>query len=572
MKTEICKEKYAASMCSMAASSEEQNRSLQRDLKNQMLSLKQCYVMLHDEQVIARAVIDTERSYIAYLTLEAMSQKEADAFVEDIVDRLDRSREWRVDLYTDKQHHALVYHALKRWFPLEFKRESYTVKTREQAQAYRFIPAKQLAHRDLLELMAKASATTLDANLQREQKSLGLYPAVEQQAEELLEDAESDILFQVLLIAGKAAGFISVTRLLDEVGGIGYIGVHPDVQGRQYGTVLLKKAMDMIGWKEKGLRRDMGDKVRGLGVALSMQGSGIANVDIASTVIKLQDDGFYTLSIGATDMGTGCDTILAQMAAECLDCDVDKIITQAVDTDASPYDTGSYASATTYVTGMAVVKTCEELRKQIIREAAVLLEVDAEHITFDGESIYALEDGKEMMLADFANRCFAGGRGECLIASASHCSPTSPPPFMAGIAEVDVDKLTGEITMVDYVAVVDCGTIINPNLARIQTEGGIAQGIGMALYEDITYSPKGRMRNSSFLQYKIPTRQDVGEIRVDFESSYEDNGPFGAKSIGEVVINTPAPAIASAVAHASGVQVRTLPITAEKVLLNKDED
>ena len=143
---------------------------------------------------------------------------------------------------------------------------------------------------------------------------------------------------------------------------------------------------------------------------------------------------------------------------------------------------------------------------------------------------------------------------------------------MAGIAEVDVDKLTGEITLVDYAAVVDCGTIINPNLARIQTEGGIAQGIGMALYEDITYSSKGRMRNNSFLQYKIPTRQDVGTIRVEFESSFEDNGPFGAKSIGEVVINTPAPAIASAVAHASGVQIRTLPITAEKVLLKKDED
>ena len=334
----------------------------------------------------------------------------------------------------------------------------------------------------------------------------------------------------------------------------------------------LRKAMDMIGWKEKALCRDMGDKVRGLGVALSMQGSGIANVDIASTVIKLQDDGFYTLSIGATDMGTGCDTILAQMAAECLDCDVDNIITQSVDTDASPYDTGSYASATTYVTGMAVVKTCEELKKQILREAAVLLDVEEEHITFDGSMLRAVEDDKEITLAEFANRCFAGGKGACLIASASHCSPTSPPPFMAGIAEVDVDKLTGEITLVDYAAVVDCGTVINPNLARIQTEGGIAQGIGMALYEDITYSCKGRMRNNSFLQYKMPTRQDVGTIRVDFESSYEDNGPFGAKSIGEVVINTPAPAIASAVAHASGVQVRTLPITAEKVLLKKDED
>lgn len=334
----------------------------------------------------------------------------------------------------------------------------------------------------------------------------------------------------------------------------------------------LQKAMDMIGWKDKSLRRDMGDKVRGLGVALSMQGSGIANVDIASTVIKLQDDGYYTLSIGATDMGTGCDTILAQMAAECLDCSVDQVVTQAVDTDASPYDTGSYASATTYVTGMAVVKTCEILRKQIIEEASILMGVDKDHITFDGELIYAVEDNQKMSLKDFANKCFAGGKGECLIASASHCSPTSPPPFMAGIAEVDVDKLTGEIDLVDYVAVVDCGTVVNPNLARIQTEGGIAQGIGMALFEDISYTPAGKMRNNSFMQYKIPTRLDVGQIRVDFESSYEDNGPFGAKSIGEVVINTPSPAIASAVAHATGVQIRTLPITAEKVLLGKDED
>lgn len=334
----------------------------------------------------------------------------------------------------------------------------------------------------------------------------------------------------------------------------------------------LKKAMDMIGWKEKGMVRDMGDKMRGLGVALSMQGSGIANVDIASVIIKLQDDGFYTLAIGATDMGTGCDTILAQMAAECLECDVDQIVTQGVDTDASPYDTGSYASATTYVTGMSVVKACEELKQQIIEEAALLMDVEKEHVTFDGKKIYAIEDGKEMSLSDFANTCFAGGKGACLIANASHCSPTSPPPFMAGIAEVDVDKLTGEITMVDYVAVVDSGTIINPNLARIQVEGGIAQGIGMALYEDVTYSDTGKMRNNSFMQYKIPTRLDVGRIRVDFESSYEDSGPFGAKSIGEVVINTPSPAIASAVAHASGMHVRTLPITAEKVLLKQDED
>ena len=221
---------------------------------------------------------------------------------------------------------------------------------------------------------------------------------------------------------------------------------------------------------------------------------------------------------------------------------------------------------------MAVVKACDELKQKIINEASILMEVPKEHICFDGELITAVEDKKQMSLKDFANTCFEGGKGEVLIANASHCSPTSPPPFMVGIAEVDVDKLTGEISLVDYVSVVDCGTVINTNLAKIQAEGGIAQGIGMALYEDISYSKQGKMRNRSFLQYKIPTRLDVGTIRVDFESSYEDHGPFGAKSIGEVVINTPAPSIASAIAHASGVQIRTLPITAEKILLKKDED
>ena len=170
----------------------------------------------------------------------------------------------------------------------------------------------------------------------------------------------------------------------------------------------LKRAMEMIDWKNKPLRKDMGDKVRSLGVALSMQGSGIANVDIASVIIKLMDDGFYTLAIGATDMGTGCDTILTQMAAECLECDVDQIITQPVDTDSSPYDTGSYASASTYVTGMAVVKACDELKQKLIKEASVLLDTKEEYITFDGQRIMAVEEGKEISLKDFANKCFEG--------------------------------------------------------------------------------------------------------------------------------------------------------------------
>lgn len=334
----------------------------------------------------------------------------------------------------------------------------------------------------------------------------------------------------------------------------------------------LEKAMEMIDYKNKPLRRDMGDFVRGLGVSLSMQGSGISGLDVGSIEIKLQDDGFYTLSIGATDMGTGCDTILAQMVAECMDCDVDQVVTSSLDTDHAPYDTGSYASSTTYVTGMAVVKACEKLRNSILEAAAGFFNVDKEDIEFDGKKINTLDHAHEMSLADFADTCFNGGIAKALIASDSHMSPTSPPPFMVGIAEVDVDKLTGEIKVHDYVSVVDCGTVINPNLARVQAEGGIVQGIGMALSEDITYSNEGKMRNRNFLQYKLPTRVDVPSVRVEFESSYEDNGPFGAKSIGEVVINTPTSAIASAIKHATGVQVRTLPITAEKVLLGKENE
>lgn len=334
----------------------------------------------------------------------------------------------------------------------------------------------------------------------------------------------------------------------------------------------LEKAMKMIDYKNKPLRRDMGDFVRGLGVSLSMQGSGISGLDVGSVEIKLQDDGFYTLSIGATDMGTGCDTILAQMVAECMDCDVDQVVTSSLDTDHAPYDTGSYASSTTYVTGMAVVKACEKLRNSILEAAAGFFNVDKEDIEFDGKKINTLDHVHEMSLAEFADTCFNGGIAKALIASDSHMSPTSPPPFMVGIAEVDVDKLTGEIKVHDYVSVVDCGTVINPNLARVQAEGGIVQGIGMALSEDITYSNEGKMRNRNFLQYKLPTRVDVPSVRVEFESSYEDNGPFGAKSIGEVVINTPTSAIASAIKHATGVQVRTLPITAEKVLLGKEDE
>lgn len=329
----------------------------------------------------------------------------------------------------------------------------------------------------------------------------------------------------------------------------------------------LAKAKEMIQWDKKYPYVDLGNhKVRSVGIALSMQGSGISSVDVASVEIKLNDDGFYTLMIGAADMGTGCDTILAQIAADCLECSVEDIVVHGVDTDQSPYDTGSYASSTTYVTGMAVVKTCEVLKGKMLSEGARLLDCEPEDLEFDGLKITSLKDGKTLTLKDLANGSLLGSN-KYLTACESHSSPVSPPPFMAGAVEIELDLQTGKLEIIDYVGVIDCGTVINPKLAQIQAEGGIVQGIGMALYEDITYNEKGRMLNDSFMQYKIPTRLDVGNIRVEFESSYEPTGPYGAKSIGEVVINTPCPAIAHAVYNATKVPIRTLPITGEKIIM-----
>ena len=331
------------------------------------------------------------------------------------------------------------------------------------------------------------------------------------------------------------------------------------------------KVMEMIGWDEKYPRKDMGNgKVRAVGLAMAMQGSAISGVDVGSVTIKVNDDGFYSMTIGAADMGTGCDTTLAQVAAECLDCELDDIVVYGVDTDISPYDSGSYASSTAYLTGMAVVKTCESLKKKILKKAAEYLNCSEDELEFAGKTVRRLNapegEPAEITLKDIGNRamCF---NEEALQATESHSSPVSPPPFMAGAAEVEIDKETGHIELLQFAAAVDCGTPLNENLARVQTEGGLAQGIGMAMYEDVTYSDHGRVHENSFMQYKVPSRLDIGKVKVEFECSYEPTGPFGAKSIGEIVINTPSPAIANAVYNAVGVRIRELPITDEKIFM-----
>ena len=366
----------------------------------------------------------------------------------------------------------------------------------------------------------------------------------------------------------------------------------------------MARAKKMMDWDSKYPRRDMGNgKVRGVGVAMAMQGSSIAGVDVGGADIKLNEDGSYTLALGCTDMGTGCDTIMAQIAADCLNTPMDNIVVFSVDTDISPYDSGSYASSTTYTTGVAVMKACEELKKRICKLGAEMLEVDEKKVDFDGSYVFYdetlgmdatdLSNGENNTENAFAENGFDSGDVKFnssadaekkvsledialkstffnnieLQVVKQHSSPLSPPPFMVGMVEVEVDTETGNVDVLDYVAAVDCGTPINPNLARVQTEGGIAQGIGMALSEEVQYTDRGKIRNNSFMQYKIPTRQDIGNIRVEFESSYEKTGPFGAKSIGELVIDTPCPALAEAIYNATGVRLTELPMTPEKIAM-----
>ena len=246
---------------------------------------------------------------------------------------------------------------------------------------------------------------------------------------------------------------------------------------------------------------------------------------------------------------------------------MDDVAVFGADTDASPYDSGSYASSTTYITGKAVEKACGELKERICSIAAEIMGCEREDVLFEGAVVRRIQTDQTVSMEEIAYKSQVGNTKAAQV-TATHSSPVSPPPYMVGMVEIELDKQTGLVTILDYMAVVDCGIPINPALARIQAEGGIVQGIGHTLMEEVRYDHRGRPIGSSFMQYKLPTRLDMGNLRVEFEHSYEPTGPFGAKSIGEIVINTPAPAIAHAIYRATGVWHRELPITPEKVAMS----
>lgn len=335
------------------------------------------------------------------------------------------------------------------------------------------------------------------------------------------------------------------------------------------GSSSLEECIDIgaerIGWASKrGKRLREGPWVHGVGMSIHMQGSGIPAIDMAAATIKLNDDGSFNLLIGATDLGTGSDTVLGQIAAEVLGVGLSDIIVLSSDTDVTPFDTGAYASSTTYVSGNAVRRAAEAVSAQILEVGATMLKSAVEQLHLEDGRVVA-DDGRSVTLSEVALRSLYGAEQFQIGATASFVGDVSPPPFLASFAEVRIDTETGKLEIVNYVAAADCGTAINPRLAEGQVEGAIANGIGYALMEEMRFDKYGRMRNPDFGRYKIPAATDMPPLEVILVDSYEETGPMGAKSIAEIGINAPIPTLANAIYDAVGLRLTHPPFTSEKI-------
>ncbi|MCZ7543601.1 MAG: molybdopterin-dependent oxidoreductase [Anaerolineae bacterium] len=322
-----------------------------------------------------------------------------------------------------------------------------------------------------------------------------------------------------------------------------------------------------MGWHEKrGNRawRGEGPVRRGIGVAIAMHGTAIAGLDMGGASIKINDDGSFNLLVGATDLGTGSDTVLAQIAAETLGVPLEDIIVYSSDTDFTPFDTGAYASSTTYISGGAVKKAAEQVRAQILERAAMMLRADPATLTLADRKVTA-RDGRAVTLEDVALHALHTEDQRQIMATASHMSYESPPPFAAQFAEVAVDTETGQVTVERLLMAVDCGVAINPITAAGQVEGGMTQALGYAVSEEMAYDAEGRLVNARFGPYRIFAADEMPALEVILVESYEPSGPYGAKAVAEIPKDGVAPAIASAIHDATGVWINELPFTPERV-------
>jgi len=330
----------------------------------------------------------------------------------------------------------------------------------------------------------------------------------------------------------------------------------------------LEKGAAAIEWARKraALPEKNGHLKRGVGMSCTMQGSGIAGIDWASAFLKMNEDGSFFLQVGASDVGAGADTVLSQIAAETLGVSLDKIIITSGDTDVTPFDVGAYASSTTIISGGAVKKTAEKVRAQVLAIAAKILDAPVESLDCGNNEVFTTASPvRRVSISDVALQAMYKEKTQ-IMDGASHFNTDSPPPFCVTFAEVEVDTQTGLVRVLHLVSAVDPGVAINPMQAEGQVEGAVAQGLGYALTEELVLDDAGRPLNPNFLDYKIFTAKDMPKVSTILVRTEEPLGPYGAKSVSEVPINGPAPAIANAIFHATGVRIRKLPIRPEDVL------
>jgi putative selenate reductase molybdopterin-binding subunit len=328
----------------------------------------------------------------------------------------------------------------------------------------------------------------------------------------------------------------------------------------------------VIGWDDRevaaapdtGPAGQTGPKRRGLGVAFAMHGTAIPGIDMGSASLKLNDDGTFNLLVGATDLGTGSDTVLAQMAAEVLGCEVEDVLVYSSDTDMTPFDKGAYASSTTYISGGAVVKAAQDVAVQMQAVAAAIFDEHPDDVELRDRRAWA-PDGRSVTLEEIALRSLHHVDQKQIMAVASMTSFDSPPPFAATFADVEVDVETGEVAVKKLVMAVDAGKVVNPKLATGQVEGGMTQALGYALCEEMVYNSEGRMVNPNFRDYRIFMADEMPEILAHLVETDDPFGPYGVKALAEIPMDGVAPAVANAVYNATGVRLYEIPLTPERV-------
>jgi len=340
----------------------------------------------------------------------------------------------------------------------------------------------------------------------------------------------------------------------------------------------VRQGKAVIGWDQKYGREEWHQVPgkphlrRGIGAALVMQGTAIPYLDMGGASIKMNDDGSFNLLIGATDLGTGSDTVLAQMAAELLGAPVEDVIVYSSDTDFTPFDKGAYASSTTYISGAAVAQAAARVAERIRQRAAAMLNardkglppISPEEIRLANRHAIA-PDGRSVTLAEVAHNALHHENQEQIMATASYMSPVSPPPFAAQFAEVTVDVQTGQVVVDRLVMAVDSGVIVNPLTASGQVEGGMTQALGYAVCEEMRYDERGRARERDLRDYHIFQAHEMPQLETIFVETFEPSHPFGVKAVAEIPMDGVAPAVGNAVLDACGAQVDNNPITPEKV-------